>query len=125
MKRNATTGLITVICGFYLLQLLFPSLEFDLGLIRGPVNGHGGVPSGGRRAMREKPEIRSTIECSAPEDLRSHAARVALDTALGSQAAAALRQAVVTTSDGYTEIWQRANFITPYFLVSSTCPNPG
>lgn len=41
MKRNATTGLITVICGFYLLQLLFPSLEFDLGLIRGPVNGHG------------------------------------------------------------------------------------
>ena len=39
MKRNATTGLITLICGFYLLQLLHPSLEFDLGLIRGPING--------------------------------------------------------------------------------------
>lgn len=41
MKRNATTGLITLICGFYLLQLLHPSLEFDLGLIKGPINGHG------------------------------------------------------------------------------------
>jgi len=41
VKRNATTGLITIICGFYLLQLLFPSLEFDLGLIKGPINGHG------------------------------------------------------------------------------------
>ncbi|MBI3428948.1 MAG: rhomboid family intramembrane serine protease [Actinobacteria bacterium] len=41
MKRNATTGLITVISAFYLLQLLFPSLEFDLGLIKGPINGRG------------------------------------------------------------------------------------
>lgn len=41
MKRNATTGLITIICGFYLLQLLVPSLQIDLGLFKGPVNGHG------------------------------------------------------------------------------------
>lgn len=41
MKRNATTGLITIICGFYLLQLLVPSLQFDLGLIKGPIFGHG------------------------------------------------------------------------------------
>ena len=41
MKRNATTGLITIICGFYLLQLLVPSLQIDLGLFRGPVDGQG------------------------------------------------------------------------------------
>ena len=41
MKRNATTGLITVICGFYLLQLLVPSLQVDLGLFRGPISSHG------------------------------------------------------------------------------------
>lgn len=33
MKKNATTSLITVICGFYLLQLLIPSLEQNLFLI--------------------------------------------------------------------------------------------
>ncbi len=33
MKKNATTSLITVICGFYLLQLLIPSLEQKLFLI--------------------------------------------------------------------------------------------
>lgn len=33
MKRNATTALITVICAFYLLQLLVPSLEQKLFLI--------------------------------------------------------------------------------------------
>jgi membrane associated rhomboid family serine protease len=41
VKRNATTGLITIICGFYLLQLLVPSLQIDLGLFRGPVDGQG------------------------------------------------------------------------------------
>lgn len=41
MKRSATTALITIICGFYLLQLVIPSLEVDLGLIRGPINGRG------------------------------------------------------------------------------------
>ncbi len=34
LKRNATTTLITVICAFYLLQLIHPSIEQDLFLIR-------------------------------------------------------------------------------------------
>lgn len=49
MKRSATTALITVICGFYLLQLLIPTLELDLGLIRGPIyspSGNYGVATG-------------------------------------------------------------------------------
>jgi len=92
---------------------------------RAPANCNGGAPNGGSRAVKEKPEVKSTSACSDLEDVRSHAARVALDTALGSQAAGALRQAVVTTSDGYKEVWQRASFTTPYFLVTTNCPNPG
>lgn len=33
MKRNATTGLITLICGFYLLELLNPTLSEKLFLV--------------------------------------------------------------------------------------------
>jgi len=33
VKRNATTGLITIICGFYLLELLNPSLQEKLFLV--------------------------------------------------------------------------------------------
>ena len=88
--------------------------------------GSGGPGSGGNtRAMREKPEVKSTSDCVELEDVRSLAARVALDNALGWEAAAAIRQAVVTTKDGYKEIWQRASFSTPYFLINTTCPNPG
>ncbi|MBC7462722.1 MAG: rhomboid family intramembrane serine protease [Actinobacteria bacterium] len=49
MKRNATTALITVICGFYLLQLLIPSLEQNLFLINEAVLNDGlvhGVAAG-------------------------------------------------------------------------------
>ena len=92
---------------------------------RAPANGNGGAPNGGSRAAREKPEVKSTSTCSDLEDVRGHAARVALDAALGSTAAGALRQAVVTTADGYKEFWQRASFTTPYFLVTTNCPNPG
>lgn len=49
MKRNATTTLITVICGFYLLQLLIPSLEESLYLVREAILSDGvvhGVGSG-------------------------------------------------------------------------------
>jgi rhomboid protease GluP len=41
VKRNATTSLITVICGFYLLQLLIPSLEQNLFLINKAVLSDG------------------------------------------------------------------------------------
>ncbi|HEY3292263.1 MAG TPA: rhomboid family intramembrane serine protease [Candidatus Nanopelagicaceae bacterium] len=33
VKANATTGLITLICGFYLLEYLFPSLQESLFLV--------------------------------------------------------------------------------------------
>ena len=89
-----------------------------------PSPGNGSPPITTERAASEKP-VKSATDCSIFEDLRGHAARVALDDALGSEAAAALRQAVVTTADGYKEVWQRLSFSTPYFLVSTTCPNPG
>ena len=43
MKRTATTALITVICGFYLLQLLTPSLQENLFLINKAVFRDGSV----------------------------------------------------------------------------------
>ena len=43
MKRNATTTLITIICGFYLLQLLIPSLEEHLFLVNKDVLSDGAV----------------------------------------------------------------------------------
>lgn len=41
MKRNATTGLITLICGFYLLALLEPSLQEKLFLVNRAVLSDG------------------------------------------------------------------------------------
>lgn len=41
MKRTATTALITVICGFYLLQLLIPSIEQTFFLINEAVLDDG------------------------------------------------------------------------------------
>ncbi|CAB4331697.1 unannotated protein [freshwater metagenome] len=43
MKRNATSALITVICGFYLLQLIFPSLQEHLFLINKAVFNDGTI----------------------------------------------------------------------------------
>lgn len=43
MKRTATTALITVISGFYLLQLLVPFLEENLFLINRAVLGDGSL----------------------------------------------------------------------------------
>ena len=41
MKRSATTVLITVICGFYLLELLIPSLQEKLYLINRAILSDG------------------------------------------------------------------------------------
>jgi len=49
VKRNATTSIITIICGFYLLQLLVPSLEQNLFLINEAILNDGlvhGVAAG-------------------------------------------------------------------------------
>ena len=49
MKRSATTVLITVICGFYLLELLIPSLQEKLFLINRAILSDGlihGVATG-------------------------------------------------------------------------------
>lgn len=43
MKRNATTALITIICGFYLLTQIFPSLQEHLFLINKAVLSDGVV----------------------------------------------------------------------------------
>lgn len=43
MKRTATTALITIICGFYLLQLLVPSLQENLFLVNKAVLSDGSV----------------------------------------------------------------------------------
>lgn len=43
MKKNATTTLITVICAFYLLQLIFPGLEEKLFLINKAILSDGNV----------------------------------------------------------------------------------
>ncbi|MEI6844802.1 MAG: rhomboid family intramembrane serine protease [Actinomycetes bacterium] len=43
MKRTATTALITVICGFYLLQLLIPSLQEQLFLINKAAFSDGSI----------------------------------------------------------------------------------
>lgn len=41
MKRNATTGLITLICGFYLLAYLSPSLQEKLFLVNRAILSDG------------------------------------------------------------------------------------
>jgi rhomboid protease GluP len=43
VKKNATTLIITVVCGFYLLQLLIPSLEENLFLINEAILSDGQV----------------------------------------------------------------------------------
>jgi rhomboid protease GluP len=43
VKRNATTGLITLICGFYLLELLAPSLQEKLFLVNRAILSDGMV----------------------------------------------------------------------------------
>ena len=43
MKRNATTGLITLICGFYLLELLNPALQEKLFLVNRAILSDGAV----------------------------------------------------------------------------------
>ena len=43
MKRNATTALITIICGFYLWQLIDPSLQEHLFLIKRAILSDGAV----------------------------------------------------------------------------------
>ena len=43
MKRNATTGLITLICGFYLLELLNPALSEKLFLVNRAILSDGMV----------------------------------------------------------------------------------
>ncbi|CAB4658819.1 MAG: rhomboid family intramembrane serine protease [Actinobacteria bacterium] len=43
MKRTTTTSLITVICGFYLLQLLNPSIEDRLLLINKAILSDGAI----------------------------------------------------------------------------------
>ena len=43
MKRNATTALITIICGFYLLSLIDPSLQEHLFLVKRAVLSDGAV----------------------------------------------------------------------------------
>lgn len=43
MKRNATTTLITIICGFYLLELLRPALQENLFLINKAILSDGVV----------------------------------------------------------------------------------
>lgn len=43
MKRSATTGLITLICGFYLLTLLSPALEEKLFLVNKAILSDGAV----------------------------------------------------------------------------------
>ncbi|HEX7404777.1 MAG TPA: rhomboid family intramembrane serine protease [Candidatus Nanopelagicaceae bacterium] len=43
MKRNATTALITIICGFYLLQLIDPSIQEHLFLINKAILSDGAV----------------------------------------------------------------------------------
>ncbi len=41
VKANATTGLITVICGFYLLEYLFPALQENLFLVNRAILSDG------------------------------------------------------------------------------------
>ena len=43
MKRNATTGLITLICGFYLLEYLNPALQEKLFLINRAILSDGHI----------------------------------------------------------------------------------
>jgi len=43
VKRNATTALITIICGFYLLQLIDPSIQEHLFLINKAILSDGAV----------------------------------------------------------------------------------
>ena len=43
MKRNATTALITIICGFYLLQLIDPTLQEHLFLIKRAILSDGAI----------------------------------------------------------------------------------
>jgi membrane associated rhomboid family serine protease len=43
MKKNATTTLITLICAFYLLQLIFPGMEEKLFLINKAILSDGHV----------------------------------------------------------------------------------
>ena len=89
---------------------------------RAPVNGNGGAPNAGTRAMGRK-DIKSSTACSAPKNVRRDAA-VAAYVAAFPLGIGHVTVMFVTTSDGKSEVWGRTSPGGIFDLVSSDCANP-